>query len=73
MLANILVVEDDGLQKNLICQVLRGEGHERVTGPKHLNYFSTNILISRSLISSSPESTALSLASISTHFSDKSP
>jgi CheY-like chemotaxis protein len=30
MLANILVVEDDGLQRNFICQVLRGEGHETI-------------------------------------------
>src|SRR6266436_9757268 len=30
MLANILVVEDDGLERNLICQVLRGEGHETI-------------------------------------------
>ena len=30
MLASILVAEDDRLERNLICQVLRSEGHETV-------------------------------------------
>jgi CheY-like chemotaxis protein len=30
MAANVLVVEDDRLNRNLICQVLRNEGHQVV-------------------------------------------
>jgi CheY-like chemotaxis protein len=39
MPANILVVEDDRVSRNLICEVLRNEGHQVVEGSDGLKHW----------------------------------